>query len=119
MKKKSEIPVSASLAAEETAAFSETDELKLQRLENAVRILERLNLGGPGANFLDSKKKVFFLNFVYGLSRGFGFAIGFSILSAVLFVLLRNIVQLHLPVVGDFIAQILYYVEMSMSSGIH
>ena len=49
----------------------------------------------------------FFLNIWGGIGRGIGMAIGFTILGAVLFLVLQQIVMLNLPLISEFIAEIL------------
>ena len=49
--------------------------------------------------------------FVAGIFRGMGFALGFFLLSALALYLLNLLVDLGIPVLGDFIAQLLFYVQ--------
>lgn len=49
----------------------------------------------------------FFLNLWGGIGRGIGMAIGFTILGAVLFLILQQIVTLNLPLISEFIAEVL------------
>lgn len=62
---------------------------------------------------LGSKKKIFWTNFWAGIARGIGVGIGITIITAVLILLLRNIVALNIPVIGEFIADIVDIVEKS------
>jgi hypothetical protein len=50
-------------------------------------------------------------NFVAGLARGIGMAVGFSLLGAAIVYLLQQTVSKNLPVIGDFIAEIVKAVE--------
>ncbi|MCS7258281.1 MAG: DUF5665 domain-containing protein [candidate division WOR-3 bacterium] len=59
--------------------------------------------------FLKNPTKLFFLNFLAGLGRGFGFALGFTVLAAVVIYLLRRAVSV--PVLGNYIAKILEFIE--------
>ena len=56
-------------------------------------------------------KKLIWKNFVLGISKGIGIAIGFSILGAIAIYLLRQVVMLNLPVIGAFIKEIMDIVE--------
>ena len=49
----------------------------------------------------------FFLNLWGGIGRGIGMAIGFTLLGAALFLVLQEIVTLNLPLISEFIAEIL------------
>jgi Domain of unknown function (DUF5665) len=53
--------------------------------------------------------RLFFLNVLAGIGRGLGFAIGFTILAALIIFFLRRIV--NIPIIGKFIAQILDVVQ--------
>ena len=46
-----------------------------------------------------------------GLARGMGMAVGFTLLGAVLVILLQRLAQQNLPVIGDFLAQIVTIVQ--------
>lgn len=59
------------------------------------------------AEIVVSPKKLFWRNFLAGVAKGIGSAIGFSLLGAVLIYLLRYIVMLNLPVIGAFIREVL------------
>lgn len=49
--------------------------------------------------------------FLAGLFRGLGFALGFLLLSALALYVLNCLADLGLPILGDFIAELLVYVE--------
>ena len=57
----------------------------------------------------DSKRRLFLINFVAGLGKGFGQAIGFSVLTAIVFYLLSGWVDI--PVIGKYIAEIMDIVD--------
>ena len=65
-------------------------------------------------NLLEDPKRLLLLNFVAGLARGLGMAVGFSILGAVAILVLRRLVVLNLPLIGDFIAELIKLVNRSM-----
>lgn len=50
-------------------------------------------------------------SFVAGMCRGAGFALGFVMLSALALYLLNLLADLGIPILGDFIAELLVYVE--------
>ncbi len=64
--------------------------------------------------FLEHPRKMLWANFISGLARGFGIAIGFTILGAVAIYFLNKIVQYNLPYIGEFISDIVKIVQTSM-----
>ncbi len=50
-------------------------------------------------------------NLLAGMAKGFGFAIGFTVLAFIAFYILRELNVLQLPYIGDFIADLLEYIE--------
>ena len=65
------------------------------------------------SNLLGNKKKLLFNNLLAGIARGVGLGIGVTIITAILVVLLQKIVALNIPVIGEFIADIVDIVERS------
>ena len=59
------------------------------------------------------KKEIFKRNLLAGISRGVGIGIGVTIITAVLVILLQKIVTLNIPVIGEYIADIVEIVEKS------
>lgn len=57
----------------------------------------------------DSKRRLFLINFVAGLGKGFGQAVGFTFLAAVVFYILTS--WIDLPIIGAYIAKILNVVD--------
>lgn len=55
-------------------------------------------------------------SFLAGLFRGMGFALGFVMLSALALYILNLLADLSLPILGDFIAELLMYVESVQKS---
>ena len=85
----------------------------LQRLEHLVQRLEWLRLEDFLRYVHDWPKRLFF-DFLSGVARGVGFSIGFSILGALLLYILRNIAISNLPVIGQFVAQLVRIVENNL-----
>ncbi|NLT95200.1 MAG: hypothetical protein GXW85_06630 [Clostridia bacterium] len=72
--------------------------------------LEKMKLA-EYVELLNNPKKLLWINFIAGIARGLGTAIGFSILFAVLLYFLQKIVILKLPLISDFIADIVRMVQ--------
>jgi len=45
-------------------------------------------------------------NFLYGVLRGLGFTLGFSVLGAVALVILSKLMVENIPVIGGFLAEV-------------
>ncbi len=66
--------------------------------------------------FLEHPRKMLWANFVGGLARGFGIAIGFTLLGALVIYILNKIVQINLPYIGQFISDIVEIVQKSQTN---
>lgn len=90
----------------------------LARLEGRVRLLaqrvEKMRIAEYMA-LLEQPARLFWLNFVAGTARGVGIAFGFTVLGAMLIMILRSLNLLNLPVVGGFIADIVRIVQQDLS----
>jgi hypothetical protein len=88
---------------------TEVNELE-SRVEKISLMLEKAKIGDYVA-MMTHPKTMMLNNFIAGLARGFGMAIGFTILGAVVVYLLRQSVFLNIPVIGSFIAEIVKIVQ--------
>ncbi|MDP4182634.1 MAG: DUF5665 domain-containing protein [Bacillota bacterium] len=64
--------------------------------------------------YLEHPRKMLWANFVGGLSRGFGIAIGFTLLGAVFIYVLQIVVRWKLPLIGQFITEIVNIVQENL-----
>lgn len=64
--------------------------------------------------YLEHPRKMLFANFLGGLARGFGAAVGFTLLAALIIYILQWIVKWNLPVIGKFISDIVNIVERNL-----
>lgn len=83
---------------------------KIQQLSTNLekaKIMEYVNL-------MEDPRRLLLLNLAAGLARGLGLAIGFSLLGALVILLLRRLVVLNLPFIGGFIAELIKLVNRSM-----
>lgn len=62
---------------------------------------------------LGSKKEIIVRNLVAGIFRGVGIGIGVTVITALLIILLQRIVALNIPVIGEYIADIVEIVQRS------
>lgn len=80
------------------------------KVEELSRSIERMKLAEYVALF-DRPWRLMWLNFLAGVARGLGIAVGFSILGAlVLYALSRSFVS-HLPVLGRYVAELVMIVQ--------
>lgn len=80
---------------------------QLERLAHhleAMRIAEYMEL-------LERPFKLIMVNFIAGLARGLGIAIGASLIFALTLELMRRLILLNIPGIGNFIAEVLHIVE--------
>lgn len=66
------------------------------------------------ASLLGNRKKLLLTNLLAGISRGVGIGIGVTIISAVLVIILQKIVTLNIPVIGEYIADVVEIVKKSI-----
>ncbi|MDD2211850.1 MAG: DUF5665 domain-containing protein [Clostridia bacterium] len=85
-------------------------ENKLEKLTLAIEKIKMVEY----VEFLNNRRRMLYTNFLAGIARGLGMAIGFTILGALLIYLLRQVVLLNLPLIGDFIADIVQLVNESL-----
>lgn len=89
----------------------------IEKLENKVseiaNLLEKARLDDY-VDLMTNKKRRLYIGFIEGLARGFGMAIGFTILGALALFFMRRIVMLNLPIIGDFIAELVKIVQDSL-----
>lgn len=91
--------------------FGKKKELN-QKLDKVNDILEKSNVQEI-VYILGNKKQVFYRNLLAGISRGIGTGIGVTIVTALLIYILQRIVTLNIPVIGDFVSDIIDIVQMN------
>lgn len=65
------------------------------------------------ATLIGNRKEMLIRNLLAGISRGIGIGIGVTIITAILILLLRKLVALNIPVIGEYIADIVDVVQKS------
>lgn len=76
-----------------------------KRLNELSLMLEKLKFADY-LTHLNNTKRMVWVNFVGGVARGFGIAVGFTLLGALVIYLLQQSFLNNLPVIGEFIADI-------------
>ena len=82
-------------------------------LERLVDTLERMRLD-EYVEYVSNRGRMIRQNILYGLCRGLGFTLGFSVLGALLAVALRSLVVENIPLIGGFLAEVIHAIEARM-----
>lgn len=81
------------------------------RIQHLAESMEKMKLT-EYVELLNNKWRLLYVNFISGVARGLGIAVGFTILGALIIYLLQKLVLLNLPVIGGFVAQIIQMVQL-------
>ena len=92
--------------------FRKRENLLLKQIDRLNRSLLESNILDI-AQLLGNRKKLLITNLIAGVSRGIGIGIGVTIITALLILLLRKIVSLNIPIIGEYIADIVEIVQKS------
>ncbi|UMZ73283.1 DUF5665 domain-containing protein [Natranaerofaba carboxydovora] len=90
--------------------LKDQQKLLIEKIEELVQSMEKYNIA-EYIQLLNDPKKYFWVNFLAGVIRGLGIAVGMTILGAILIYFLQRLVVLNLPLIGDFIAEIVRIVQ--------
>ncbi len=88
-----------------------------ERLKSIERKLEMLAESLEKAHFTEyieyvhNKRRLYRNAFLLGIFRGLGTAVGFSLLGALIIYLLRAVAKTSIPVLGEFIAEVIRIVD--------
>lgn len=91
--------------------------IKKSKLEKLIKSIDNLNYALIKNRFIDlseilgNRKELLIRNFISGIAKGIGIGIGFTLLTAILIIILQKIVTLNIPVIGDYISDIVDIVE--------
>lgn len=81
-------------------------------IEKINKLLERREIHDL-IYILGSKKEILRRNFLAGIARGIGGGIGFTIITAIIIYFLQKIVRLNIPIIGEYINDIIEIVQNS------
>lgn len=110
-----ELPASKA-AEDDTGASGESKSSVsslISRVEELILTIERTNLM-EYTEMVRRPARMLWMNFIAGLARGLGMAIGFTLLGALVIYLMQKAVVLNLPVISNFIAEIIKMVQSHM-----
>jgi len=63
---------------------------------------------------IGSKREIIKRNLLAGIAKGVGLGIGITIISAIIVYVLQKIIRLNIPIVGEYIADIVSIVQKSL-----
>lgn len=84
-----------------------------EKTEELIRRIENLRLA-EYVEMMHDPKRLWRINFLAGLARGLGTAVGFTLLGALVLYILQRLVLLNLPLIGDFIAELVRIVNQQL-----
>ncbi|MBW4828615.1 MAG: hypothetical protein KZY61_05625 [Clostridiaceae bacterium] len=84
-----------------------------EKIENIASALEKTKIN-EYVDYINNRKRLIYINFIQGIARGFGMAIGFTLLGALFLYFLQELIKLNLPLIGDFIAEIVKIVKENL-----
>lgn len=84
-----------------------------KQIDKMSELMEKMKIADY-VELMQSPYRLLWLNFVGGLARGLGMAIGFTLLGAIVIYILQKAVLLNLPVIGNFIAHIVKIVQQNL-----
>lgn len=99
----------------ETANQNQLIKSLQEKIADLAVKMEKMKLA-EYVQLLDRPWRLLYINFIAGLGRGVGIAVGFTILGAVILYLLKYLVLLNLPWIGGFIAEIVRMVQLKVGS---
>jgi hypothetical protein len=98
----------------ETTKAESQDNNKLEAVHQTVtKLANQLEFGqiNEYVQLMNRPWKVMSMNFLGGIARGVGIAIGFTIFASSIVYVLQALGALDLPIIGDYIADIVKHVQ--------
>ena len=87
----------------------ERDEI-MKKLEEISERIQGLNLA-EYIEMVRSPRRMLVINFVSGLVRGLGIAIGATVLGAIFLIILLDLAESNIPLIAESVARIIKIVE--------
>ncbi len=86
-----------------------------ERVKELAINMEKMKLA-EYVDMLENPYKLLYINFVSGIARGLGIAVGFAILGAIIVLILQRLAAQNLPLIGNFIADLVKIVQMQLGT---
>lgn len=87
----------------------------VEKLEQTVEAVEKAGIA-EWVELFRNPRRLLYLNFLAGVARGLGVAVGFSLMGAILVLLLGRLARLNLPIIGEFVADVARIVQLELKS---
>jgi len=91
---------------------SNEDEYR-ELIKSAAEQLQKARIGDY-VDLMQSPGRMIILNLFSGIARGFGIAIGFTILGALVVYLLQRVVILNLPIISGIVSEVVKLVQLNV-----
>lgn len=82
----------------------------MEKLDELSKRIQSINIA-EYIELVRSPRKMLFINFISGLARGLGVAIGATVLGAIFLIILFRLAQTNIPLIAEFVAKIIKIVE--------
>lgn len=82
-------------------------------IDRFIGILERMDLARY-VEHVTNRRRMLLNHLLYGMLRGLGFSIGFTVLGALLVVILRHFFEENIPQISGFIAEVVHAIQERM-----
>ena len=93
---------------------------KIKKINILNKNIDKLNKALSESNIIEilyilgKKSEIIKRNLLAGICRGVGIGIGVTIMSAIIIILLQKIVKWNLPIIGEYIADIVDIVQKNI-----
>lgn len=91
----------------------EEQSLLREKIDQLGIAMEKMKLA-EYVELLRNPTRLLYVNFLAGIARGVGMAIGFTLLGALAVFILQKLLVLNLPVVGGLIAELVKIVQAQL-----
>lgn len=82
-----------------------------EKIAELAEKMEKMKLA-EYVQLLNHPWRLLYINFLAGLARGVGMAVGFTVLGAVVLYFIKVLVMLNLPLISEFLAEIVRMVQL-------
>lgn len=86
------------------------EEKTVNSLEKLANRLESMQIASY-IEILAKPRKLIITNFIAGIARGLGFALGTTIIFAIVIEVLRRIIMLNIPMLSSYLVEVIRMIE--------
>ena len=90
--------------------FGKKSKILNENLDKLNSILQKSNIQEL-SYIIEDRKELIKRNLIAGIARGVGIGIGITIITAILIYILQKLVKLNIPVIGEYITDIINIVQ--------